>query len=266
MQITFYGTGSCMPSPKSSNKPFRSYTGWYIEIGSDSLLFDIGGGVIHKMVSDGLDILKKPTHLFISHFHPDHCSDLIALMQGRGVANAWGEKINPLFVGGPAGLKQFSKEIFENVVKWRSFVEELDIYRLLDLKETMEGTVFETSDWKVTCCPIDHFDGVCYRLESNGKSIVYSGDMVYDERIIELGKGADIAIMECSAPDRAALKGKHLCPEDIGKLAKIGKFKKVVLTHMYPACEGREEEMVAKIKESSGCEVVVAEDLLKLEI
>lgn len=266
MQITFYGTGSCMPSPKSPNLPFRSYTGWYIEIGSDSLLFDIGSGVLQKMASDGLDILKKPTHLFISHFHPDHCSDLISLMQGRGVANVWGEKVDPLFVGGPEGLKKFCKQIFGGVEKWKDFTGTLNIFKLLNLKETMEGIAFETRDWKVTCSPIDHFDGVSYRLDAAGKSIVYSGDMVYDERICKLGQGADIAIMECSAPDRQSLKGRHLCPEDIGKLAKIGNFKKVVLTHMYPQCEGRENEMIKTIHDIANCEVVAAYDLMKLEV
>lgn len=266
MQITFYGTGSCTPAPKTQNKPFRSYTGWYTEIGSDSLLFDIGGGVLHKMLEDGRDVMQKPSHLFISHFHPDHCSDIVSLMQGRGVANAWETKVKPLFAGGPEGLNKFCKEIFEQVEKWRDFTGMLDVYKLLNLKEAMSGVVCETEKWKVTCSPIDHFDGVCYRLDVNGKSIVYSGDMIYDERIAELGRDADVAILECSFPDRESLRGKHLCPEDIGKLAKLGKFKKVVLTHMYPACEGREEEMVRVIKNLADTEVVVAYDLLKLEV
>lgn len=266
MTIIFYGTGSCMPLAKSSNKPFRSYTGWYTEIGKDSLLFDIGGGVLHKMLSDGVDVMKKPSHLFISHFHPDHCSDIIALMQGRGVANMWGKKIETLFVGAPYGLKQFAKELFENVFKWASFKEDLNVYKLLNLKETMSGSVVKTKSWEVKCAPIKHFDGVCFRLDAEGKSVVYSGDMVYDENICKLGKNADVAIMECSFPDKSSLQGAHLCPEDIGKLAKIGNFKKVVLTHMYPECEGREEEMIKTIKQIVDVEVVVAYDGLRLVI
>jgi ribonuclease BN (tRNA processing enzyme) len=217
------------------------------------------------MLLAGIDITEKPTHLFISHFHPDHCSDIIALMQGRGVA-AFKENIKPLFIGGPEGLNQFCKDIFENVTKWKSFSDELNVYQLLDLHEVVEEVVAETKNWKVTCAPIKHFNGSCYRLDINGKSIIYSGDMIYDENITKIGQGADIAIMECSYPDRNSLGGAHLCPEDIGKLAKLGKFKKIILTHMYPKCEGRENEMVAKIKEVADVEVVVAYDLLKLEI
>ena len=265
MQITFYGTGSCMPTPKTSGKPFRSYTGWYIEIGSDSLLFDIGGGLLHKMLEDGKDILKQPTHLFISHFHPDHCSDIVSLMQGRGVYNSNVSKLQKLFVGGPEGLEKFTDEVFNDIEKWRDFAG-LEIKSLLDLHEVKNGLVGEGENWKVSASPIEHFNGVCYRLDADDKSIVYSGDMTYDENIAKIGKDADIAIFECSYPDRESLKGKHLCPEDIGKLAKMGNFKKVVLTHMYPACEGREDEMAATIKNIANCEVVVAQDFLKLEL
>jgi len=262
MRITFFGTGSCMPSPKTS-KIHRSYTGWGIKIGNDSLLFDIGGGVLQKMSYNGIDVIKEPTHLFISHFHPDHCSDVLALLQGRIVANLK-FKVDPIFIAGPQGLNQFFKELFE-VTKWQSY-KELGAPKLMDLHEIEKGLVRKTKNWKVSASPIEHFDGVCYKLEVGEKIIIYSGDMAYDERISEFGKNADIAILECSYPDKKSLKGKHLTPEDIGKLAKLGNFKKVVLTHMYPECEGREDEMLKKIKEIADTEVVVAYDNFQLTI
>lgn len=262
MQITLYGTGSCMPSAKTSDKPFRSFTGWYMEIGSDSLLFDIGSGLLQKMLVDGKDILKNPTHVFISHFHPDHCSDLIALMQARFVAGSK-TKMQPLLISGPAGLKEFCEDFFESAKKW--FIED-QISQLIMTHEVPSGLVSENNNWKVASVPVNHFEGsVAYRLEVDGKSIVYSGDMAYDERICDLGKNADLAILECSYPDRKNL-GKHLCPEDIGKLAKLGGFKKVVLTHMYPECAGREEEMIETIRKIVDVEVVVGYDFLKLDV
>lgn len=267
MQITFYGAGSCTPNPKSSNIPFRSYTGWYIEIGDSSLLFDIGAGVINKMLQDDKDILRKPTHTFITHFHPDHCSDLIALMQSRGVYNANEEKLSKMVLGGPPGLEKFVQQVFYSVDSWSAFKNELDISQLLDLKEVQQGLVFENSEFKVSASPIKHFEGsVCYKLETNGKTIVYSGDMVYDETISEFGKNADLAILECSYPDRKTLKWNHLCPEDIGKLAKLGNFKKVVLTHLYPPCHGREDEMIKTIKDIHNIEVIIAADMMKISL
>lgn len=267
MQITFYGTGSCTPLPSSKNIPFRSYTGWYTEIGESSLLFDMGAGVIHKMLLDDKDILKKPTHAFITHFHPDHCSDLIALMQSRGVYHANEQKLEKLALGGPPPLKEFIDQVFYKVDAWKGFREELDILQLLDIREVAKGMVFESSGFRVSASPIKHLDqSVCYLLESEGKRIVYSGDMIYDESISEFGKNADLAILECSYPDRKTLKWNHLCPEDVGRLAKAGNFKKVALTHLYPSCHGREKEMIKAVQEIIDIEVIIAEDMMKLNI
>jgi len=84
--------------------------------------------------------------------------------------------------------------------------------------------------------------------------------MGYDQRIADLGKHADLAILECSYPNKASLKGLHLFPEEIGELAKIGEFKHVVLTHLYPECEGQEEQMVQIIKDIAHVDVTVAYD------
>jgi ribonuclease BN (tRNA processing enzyme) len=262
MQITLYGTGSCTPTPKTEGKPFRSHTGWYVEVGGDGLLFDIGAGLLHKMVMDGQDIIKKPTHLFISHFHIDHTSDVIPLMQARLVYNREFGKVVPLSIGGPEGLNTFLKNIFEGVEKWR--IDSQNIFELIEAKETGQGIVFDTENWKVTCAPVKHFDGVAYKLTIGGKSIIYTGDMGYDDRLIEFGKNANLAIMECSYPDSRA--PKHLSPEDIGKLAALGHFKKIVLTHMYPEIEGQEDEIIKKIKAIAGAEVIAAHDLMKIDI
>lgn len=263
MQITLYGTGSCMPSPKQNGGFLRSFSGWYVEVDEDGLLFDIGSGVLHKMLEDGIDILKKPTHIFLSHLHIDHTIDIFQLIQGRAVAkNSFNKDIKTTFIGGPIGTNNLITS------DWASYGETFKIEDGFDVKEVSSGIVAATDNWKVTCSPIKHYkDSICYRLDLSGKSIVYSGDMIYDERICELGRDVDIAIMECSYPDRESLKnGNHLCPEDIGNLAKIGGFKKVVLTHMYPVCEGREDEMVKTIKDIAGCEVVVGYDGLKVEV
>lgn len=264
MELTFFGTGSSTPT---SHKPLHSYAGFGVEIEDDFLLFDIGPGTITKMLQSGVDIQQKPTDLFISHFHLDHCLDYITLLKARGLyAKYHGKQQELLRVFGPQGLETFSRNLFEGIPEWSYMSDELKVFEQMTLKETMEGSVTKNSRWNVTSAPINHYNGVCYRLESGGRSIVYSGDMGYDEKISILGKDADLAILECSYPSKKENKGLHLCPEDIGALAKKGNFKHVVLTHMYPACEGREEEMAEEIKALAGCEVTVAYDSLKLDL
>ncbi|HVZ12597.1 MAG TPA: MBL fold metallo-hydrolase [Patescibacteria group bacterium] len=257
MQLTLYGTGFCAPSP---NKPLRSYSGWGIEIGDSYLLFDMGGGVLHKMLSSGMDIFVKPTHIFITHHHIDHNVDLIQFMQGRCVETR-NRKLEKVLVNVPPSVQ----DIMLNV--WKLYKEDFKLEDVFSIQSINDGTVIASSDFKVTTSRIKHTaDSLAYRLDFSDKSIVYSGDMGYDETICELGRNADIAILECSFPDKKSLIGNHLCPEDIGNLAKIGGFKKVVLTHIGPQCVGREEEMIATIKNIANCEVIVGEDMMRIEV
>ena len=54
--------------------------------------------------------------------------------------------------------------------------------------------------------------------DSNGKSIVYSGDTDYCPELIELADNCDLLILECSFPDDMKVEG-HLTPSEAGKIA-----------------------------------------------
>lgn len=264
MKITFLGTGSSIPAPKTQDKPFRSYAGLLIEIGEDKLLFDPGPGSLVKLQQLGIDTRVDPSHVFLTHLHLDHCEDVPALMKGRSFDIQTGEQIQgaPVIIYGPQGtFDLFSKGIFTQ--RWEYMHSRLDF---LPIKEIKEGNVVSTNNWHVSCIPIKHYDGVAYKILGEGKTIIYSGDMAYDENIVTLGKNADMAILECSFPSRTTLQGLHLCPEDIGKLAKLGNFKQTYLTHLYPTCEGKETEMMKEIESLSDTKVTVAYDFLQVEI
>lgn len=253
------GTGSGVPSSRKQNKPFRSYAGWYIEVDSESIIFDIGVGVTHKMLLSGIDILLKPTHVFITHHHLDHTSDLFQLMLGRCFAKR-NRKVAKLHIIAPPSFITILHTI------WEIYGEGFSLEENFEIKEAVEGFSYKTENFEVIASSIKHTeDSVCYRLNVNDNSIIYSGDMGYDEQICEAGKDADIAILECSFPDKPSVIKNHLCPEDIGKLSKKGNFKKVVLTHMFPECEGKEEEMKKKIKDLVNIDVIVGEDMLRID-
>ena len=132
MQITLYGTGSGIPSPKVGDKQLRSYAGWYTEAESDSLLFDIGVGISHKLLLDGIDILLKPTHVFITHHHLDHTADLFQLMLGRCYA-VRNRKVSKLHIIAPAS---FINVIFEI---WKIYGEEFKLEDNFEIQEATGG-------------------------------------------------------------------------------------------------------------------------------
>jgi len=266
MIIKFLGTGSIIPDPNMSKK--RSYSAILLEIGNDTLLFDIGPGTLSKMQSLGINTQAFPNYLFLTHYHIDHCLDYIALVKSRCFIEKTCRvgKGRTITVFGPPGLKKWNKDIFGNVLKWNYMSKALNYKDVTNCREVKNGLVIKKKKWKVTCCPIEHDNSIAFRVDSAGKSFVYSGDMEYDERICELGKNADLVAIECSFPNKKSLKGKHLEPTMIGKLAKIGKFKKLVLTHMYPINYGKEQQIKQTIKKISGSKIIFPYDFKTIKL
>ncbi len=102
---------------------------------------------------------------------------------------------------------------------------------------------------------------VSYRIEYNGKAIVYSGDTDYSGEIIKISKNADLLILECSFPYKAE---GHLTPDLCGKIAAKANAKKLVLTHFYPECELIDIKKQCS-KEYNG-KIVLAKDFMKINV
>ena len=264
MQIIFLGTGTILPFTHGGK--IRSYSAILIKIGRENLLFDAGPGTLVKLQTLGINPTNWPNYVFLTHYHLDHCLDYLALVKSRWFNYSKGnlKKGKTLKVFGPSGLKQWNHQIFRKVDKWNYLSGDLDYLKVTKLTEVNEGLVIKKKNWKVHCCPVEHYNGVAFRIESAGKSFVYSGDMTYDERFSKLGNNADVAAIECSFPDKKSLIGKHLEPEMVGKLSKLGNFKTVVLTHLYPATRGKEKKMIGIIKKISGKKVILAHDFKKI--
>jgi len=106
-------------------------------------------------------------------------------------------------------------------------------------------------------------NSVAYRVESEGKSIVYTGDTDYSESLINFSKNADALIIECSMPDGLKSKG-HLTPSEVVSIANNSKAKRIIITHLYPICD--DTNLFAFIRNKVEAEVTIAEDLLEIKI
>jgi len=254
MKIVFLGTGVCIARKE------RASPGLLIEIAGENLLFDCGPGTIKTLVNLDYNI-SKLSYLFITHFHIDHVNDYPALVKDRRFTTR-----KHLNVYGPVGLNNHSNLLFKQVFPYMGAENDLNVFEFLRLKEVNEGVVEEKDNWKVSCTPVIHGNAIAYRINSVGKSLLYSGDSGPSDNLIRLGKNVDIAIIECSYPDEQTLKGDHFIPSTVGKAAQEMKAKKLFLTHLYPVCKGKEEKMVEEVKKHFDGKVVIARDLMKVEM
>jgi len=113
--------------------------------------------------------------------------------------------------------------------------------------------------------PMNHREeSLGYRItDSNGKSIVYSGDTDTNENLVLLAKGADLLICESAMPDTLKVPG-HLTPSLAGDMAARAHVKKLVLTHLYPECD--RFDLAAQCRKTYQGPLLIAEDLMRMEV
>jgi ribonuclease BN (tRNA processing enzyme) len=248
MKIVLLGTGSTLPHKD------RNAAGILIQVHDSYLLFDCGNGILRQIERANIDFTQINT-IFISHLHADHVNDFPVLLKADIMSN----KANKIKIFGPSALKKTMKGWFKDVYPYLDKV--LD---LIDIQE-ITGDWIETPEWKIRGFPVQHV-GVAYgfKLEAAGKTVIYSGDTGYCEELIQAAKNADLLIHECSYPTEFGEAEAHTNPLELGQIAKQANVKQVVLTHFYPACSGREEEMMTDVKSLYKGKVTIGEDLLEI--
>jgi len=250
MRVTFLGTGVSISTSK------RRSPGILLELAGDHILLDAGPGTVRTITEMGYCTSRIQNILF-THMHLDHAGDYVTFVCDRAFTTR-----DTLQTCGPRGLKRHSFLLFTQV--YPELASTLRCYDFVRIKETTEGRVTEGDRWHASCAPTEHADGIAYRIESERRSLLYSGDTEPCRSLVELGREVDVAILECSFPNLASLKGRHLYPTTAAELAAEMNAKKLVLTHMYPECDGREREMVDNIKRVYDGEVTLAEDGMKI--
>ncbi|MCH8029702.1 MAG: ribonuclease Z [Candidatus Dadabacteria bacterium] len=248
MKLIILGSGTCIPHPT------RCSSGYALLLPGSKLLLDCGAGSTWKLERAGIDYLDID-HIFITHFHPDHTADLIPFLFATRYTDR-PQRTKPLTVWGPRGMeKLFSafKQAYDGWIEPEG----------LEVREIGEGKR-EFTDFKIETSNTAHTENsLAYRVESEAKSLVYTGDTDYAEEVVGLARNADLLLIECSHPEELKMKG-HLSPLEVARIANESKAKKVLLTHIYPAAE--KGDVLSAVQKMVSVEVELAEDLMEVEI
>ncbi|MEM3398636.1 MAG: MBL fold metallo-hydrolase [Nitrososphaerota archaeon] len=255
LKIVVLGSGSIIPTKN------RFSTSFLLESSIGRMLLDIGPGTIEKLRRLSIHP-NSIDRVFITHFHLDHTLELPALIKIRMFNELGGSNMNPriLDIYGPSGLRIFLGKLSSPRGVYGYLSEMMSSLDFLRIHEVEDGLVEEVENLKVYATLVEHYNGLAYRLEVDNVSIAYSGDTVYDERMIKIAEGVDILIHECSFP-KELLLGKHTSDEDLIEIGRKVNPKLLLVTHLYPAWEGREKELEDKLRRDIGCRVYVVKDM-----
>ncbi len=253
MEITVLGSGTVTPSLK------RNASGLFIRSSQARVLVDMGPGTIRRMCEGGIDG-KGIDVILITHFHPDHVSDLVPFLFACNYEyNSVREEEFHLI--GPQGLEHFYQAQVGIYGDW--IVPKGD--RLVTKEMNAEAPdTFRIKGLVIRSRPSAHaFPCVSYRVEADGSSVTISGDTDVSDELVSLARGTDLLICESSMPDDLKVRG-HLVPSEAGRIAASAGAKRLLLTHFYPPCD--EVDVTAQAASVFSGEIISAEDLMVLAI
>ncbi len=251
MRVIILGSGTLAPQAD------RGAPGLVVEAAGERLLFDSGSGTLYRAAQAGLD-WRDFSQVFYTHFHPDHTLDLVSLLFAGNYAPGAGER--KLTVYGPHGLGDFLESIY---AAWPAVIPKNYLFQAQELSHG--GVVTGDPGWEVKVAKVSHgeAESLAYRVSEGSSSLVYSGDTDYCESLVDMSRGADLLICECSTTDAAKVPG-HLNPSGVARIARESGVSRVLITHVYPPEDP--EELALRCREGCSSTVEAARDLEIYEI
>jgi ribonuclease BN (tRNA processing enzyme) len=250
VELIILGSGTGIPSLT------RGSPGFLVKTENQSILLDGGSGTLARMLQAGVTYKDLDAVLY-THIHPDHCADLVPLIFAGKYQEDPREK--DLIIVGGMGFRAY----FEGLRWVHGKLIEPDTFRIhtRDVR-TDELTI---GDLHLATLPLEHApESVGYRLTSSrGRTLVYSGDTDYCLNIVELARGTDLLLLECSFPEGQKVKG-HLTPALAGRIAHEAGCKRLVLTHFYPPCD--HADIKRDCQNDFAGEVLLAADTMRIAV
>lgn len=234
--------GSGGPHPVGA-RASTSYLVWHR--GKAVVMVDAGGGSFLRFGESGAR-LEDLSLLAISHVHPDHVSDLPALLWLSEVARQ-----RPLRIAGPSGagaypgFEAFLARLFDSrsgafpilggTLRQAGRGVPLEVIQVAG-EVGRSSSVLSDSTIDVRALGVPHADvpSIAYRVKIANRTIVFGSDQNgSDARFTDFASGADLLVMHLSVSQRAPddIARIHARPATVGQIARQARAKRLVLSH-----------------------------------
>lgn len=232
--LTVVGSGTLLPHPERGSASF------HVETAGHRLLLDAGPGTLHGLPRAGVDWRSIDT-IALTHFHPDHVSDLPALL----AAYRYEAIEQPLTLLGPRGLRGYLDRLAALHGAWI-----LAPSRPTRVVELMEGEAWWSDGGAVglRSATTHHTDeSVAYRVTAGARApsdgldspsdapavLGYTGDTGPNTELHDFLRGATVLLAECALTDPPEID-THLSPRSVAELAEAVDPELLLISHVYP--------------------------------
>jgi ribonuclease BN (tRNA processing enzyme) len=221
MKLTFVGCGDAFGSGGRFNTCF------HVEAASTRFLIDCGASSLIAMKKLGID-RNAINLILVTHFHADHFGGIPFFILD---AQLLAKRTQRLSIAGPAGLKEWYARVMETAFPGSSTARQKFE---LSLVELAPGTSWSHSGVEVLPAPVRHGQPAemfyAYRIGVNGHTLAYTGDTEWTDRLIEIGRDADLMVAEAYFFSKQV--PLHLSYKKLVEALPLIHPKRLVLTHM----------------------------------
>lgn len=213
MELTVLGMNGPFPSAGGAT------SGYLLTAGDARIQLDLGSGTLSALTA--VTAPEKLTALVLSHWHYDHCSDVLPLIFRL---EALAEE--PLHVYGPVDEQSLVRQAVKGCAK-------------MVLHDVAPGDSLELGGVILTVHQARHpVPAVMYRASAAGKTLCYTGDTNTVDGLAAFARGAHLLLADGLFPEAAWSETKpHLSARLAAELAREAGVKRLVITHLNPVID-----------------------------
>ncbi len=182
-------------------------SGYLVKNGDDYIVLDMGSGTLSRLMAE-VDITRIK-HVFISHLHYDHTSDLLVF---RYLLEELSQTVNVY--------------THREDSQWYNILFDHPNFNVIDIDES---TVINIGSTELSFLPMKHTVADYAVIIRGDKALCYTGDTLLNDNVLKCFEASDLVLADCSKP--RGFLGPHMNIEDAISLSKKYPKTKIIATH-----------------------------------